>query len=146
MDSNRKTTSAALLIVSSSKVYSFENPVIKIGRLEDNDLIIDDPRVSRNHAELRFHDGRYMIVDLGSTGGTFVNGVKVDRQILDKGDVITLSGIHLVFGQDEFPQAESTSRYISPDTKPQANLNTRTLSPDTVRLKKPDEDSAGSCD
>ena len=140
MASNRKTTSAALLIVSSSKVYSFEKKVIKIGRLEDNDLIIDDPRVSRNHAELRFHEGHYEIVDLNSTGGTFVNGVKIERQILDKGDVITLSGIHLVFGQDEFPQAESTSKYISPNTKPQANLNTRTLSPDTVRLKKPDED------
>jgi pSer/pThr/pTyr-binding forkhead associated (FHA) protein len=77
-----------------------------------------------------------------STGGTFVNGVKIDKQILDKGDVITLSGIHLVFGQDEFPQAESTSRYIFPDTKPQADLHTRNLSPDTVRLKKPDEGQA----
>ena len=139
MVSNRKSTFAALLIVSSSKVYSFEKQVIKIGRLEDNDLIIDDPRVSRNHAELRYHEGHYVIVDLGSTGGTFVNGVKIERQILDKGDVITLSGIHLVFGQDEFPQAESTSKYVSPDTKPQANLHTRNLSPDTVRLKKPDE-------
>jgi pSer/pThr/pTyr-binding forkhead associated (FHA) protein len=64
MDSDRKATSAALLIVSSSRVYSFEKQVIKIGRLEDNDLIIDDPRVSRNHAELRFHEGHYMIIDL----------------------------------------------------------------------------------
>jgi len=140
MASNSKKSAAALLIVGSSNVYSFEKPIVKIGRLEDNDLIIDDTRVSRYHAELRFHEGRFQIVDMNSTGGTFVNGVKINGQILDKGDVITLAGIHLVFGQDEFPTTETTSRYKHPKIVPQQNVHTMDLSPDTLSLNQQDEE------
>jgi pSer/pThr/pTyr-binding forkhead associated (FHA) protein len=140
MASNLNKSAAALLIVGSSNVYSFDKPIIRIGRLEDNDLIIDDPRISRYHAELRYHEGHFQIVDMNSTGGTFVNGVKINGQVLDKGDVITLAGIHLVFGQDEFPTSETTSSYKHPKIKPQKNLHTMDLSPDTITMNKPDEE------
>ncbi|MEH0420667.1 ABC transporter ATP-binding protein/permease [Streptomyces sp. B21-083] len=62
---------------------------VRIGRADDNDLIVDDLLVSRRHAELRAHpDGTYEIVDLGSHNGTFLNGGPVARAILTPGDIV----------------------------------------------------------
>jgi pSer/pThr/pTyr-binding forkhead associated (FHA) protein len=136
VDSGQNNVSAALLIVGSSKLYSFEKEVITIGRLDDNDLILDDPRVSRHHAELRYHNGCFIVSDLNSTGGTFVNGNPTNKQVLEEGDVITLASVHLVFGHNKFPTSESTSGYIPPKIKPQADLHTGTLSPNTIPIRK----------
>ena len=140
MNSDQENISAALLIVGSSKVYSFEKRTIRIGRLDDNDLILDDLRVSRHHAELRYHNGRFTISDLNSTGGTLVNGNPIDKHTLDEGDVITLASVHLVFGHGKFPTSESTSGYKPPKIEPQADLHTGNLSPNTLRLIKDDQD------
>jgi pSer/pThr/pTyr-binding forkhead associated (FHA) protein len=53
------------------------------------------------HAQLRAIRGRYVIFDLGSSGGTFINGVRLGQSTLAPGDVISLAGVNLVFGQDE---------------------------------------------
>lgn len=90
----------AFLIVDGLHVFQLDQPVINIGRRAGNDLVIDDPRVSREHAQLRATHGRYLIFDLGSTGGTFVNKTQITRATLQAGDVISLAGYALVFGQD----------------------------------------------
>jgi pSer/pThr/pTyr-binding forkhead associated (FHA) protein len=105
---------AALLFVENSKVYSFDKPVIRIGRASENDLVVAHAKVSRKHAEIRYKDGRFQIHDLGSKGGTYVNGELIETAELNKGDVITLAGVHIVFGQDHFPVATSTSKYTPP--------------------------------
>ncbi|GGT28414.1 ABC transporter ATP-binding protein/permease [Streptomyces chromofuscus] len=62
---------------------------VRIGRAEDNDLVVDDLIVSRRHAELRTHaDGTYEIVDLGSDNGTYLNGQLVTSALIGPGDVI----------------------------------------------------------
>ncbi|MBE8470187.1 ABC transporter ATP-binding protein/permease [Streptomyces justiciae] len=62
---------------------------VRIGRADDNDLVIDDLVVSRRHAELRaLPDGSYEIVDLGSHNGTYLNGSAVTRALLGPGDVV----------------------------------------------------------
>ncbi|WP_328498339.1 FHA domain-containing protein [Streptomyces sp. NBC_00414] len=62
---------------------------VRIGRADDNDLVVDDLSVSRRHAELRaLPDGTYEIVDLGSHNGTFLNGQPVTRARIDGGDVV----------------------------------------------------------
>ncbi|KOU69179.1 ABC transporter ATPase [Streptomyces sp. MMG1533] len=62
---------------------------VRIGRAEDNDLVIDDLGVSRRHAELRaLPDGTYEIVDLGSHNGTFLNGLSVTRALIGPGDIV----------------------------------------------------------
>ncbi|MFE6487835.1 FHA domain-containing protein [Streptomyces sp. NPDC057757] len=62
---------------------------VRIGRGDDNDLVIDDLIVSRRHAELRAGpDGSYEIVDLGSHNGTFLNGQPVDRALVTQGDIV----------------------------------------------------------
>ncbi|MGW1029622.1 FHA domain-containing protein [Streptomyces sp. NPDC002577] len=62
---------------------------VRIGRADDNDLVIDDLGVSRRHAELHVHhDGTYEIIDLGSHNGTFLNGQPVDHAPVSEGDIV----------------------------------------------------------
>ena len=72
-------------------------PLISLGRSLDNDIIISEPQVSRRHAQLRRRYERYTLYDLGSSGGTTVNGEPVQECVLDDGDVIALAGVELVF-------------------------------------------------
>jgi len=90
----------AFLIIEGVKVFTLVQPVVNIGRRLDNQLVIDDPRVSRNHAQLRIINGRFVAFDLNSTGGTFVNGQRISQSVLYPGDVISLAGVALIFGQD----------------------------------------------
>lgn len=93
----------SFLIVEGVKMYPLNLPVVNIGRRLDNQLVIDDPRVSRNHAQLRAIKGRFVVFDLNSTGGTFVNGQRTSQSVLYPGDVISLAGVALIFGQDNPP-------------------------------------------
>ncbi len=94
----------AFLIIEGVKVFPLKDSVVNIGRRMDNQLVIDDPRISRNHAQLRAINGRFVLFDLNSTGGTFVNGQRASQSVLYPGDVISLAGVALIFGQDNPPQ------------------------------------------
>src|SRR3954452_2865166 len=61
-----------------------------IGRSRDSDLTLDDPNVSRRHAELRREDGAWVVADLASTNGVKVNGRRVAEHRLNPGDEITV--------------------------------------------------------
>ncbi|HEX2044775.1 MAG TPA: DUF3662 and FHA domain-containing protein [Gaiellaceae bacterium] len=68
-----------------------------IGRSRECDVTLDDPNVSRRHAELRRENGAFWIVDLGSTNGVEVNGERVERARLDLDDRIVLGTTELRF-------------------------------------------------
>ncbi|MBI3160430.1 MAG: DUF3662 domain-containing protein [Chloroflexi bacterium] len=104
----------AFLIVGGSKIFALERAVINVGRKLDNHLVIDDPRISRRHGQLRAIKGRYVLFDVGSSGGTFVNGELVTRAILHPGDVISLAGVPMVYGQDAVRAATETQEYQRP--------------------------------
>jgi hypothetical protein len=74
------------------KVFRIEKPVVNIGRQLSNDIIVEDKRVSRYHAQIKYQpDGQFTIFDLGSTNGITVNGVPGQRQhTLNKGDRFTI--------------------------------------------------------
>ena len=93
----------AFVIVDGTRVFPLNQAVVNIGRRIENTLVMDDPRVSRTHAQLRAINGRYIIFDLNSTGGTFVNGERVKQSILYPGDVISLAGADLIYGQKNPP-------------------------------------------
>ena len=57
-----------------------------VGRKVDKDLVIADPRVSRDHAQIMQEGQEFFLVDLGSKHGTFVNGERIQRQKLERGD------------------------------------------------------------
>jgi len=69
---------------------------ITVGRDPKNDIVLDDRRVSRRHAEVRLRLGRYTLYDLGSTNGTFVNGRRIAEMVLSDEDRITIGGAELV--------------------------------------------------
>jgi hypothetical protein len=121
----------AFLIVDGRKVFPLKDSIINIGRRLENQLTIDDPRVSRTHAQLRSIKGRYLIFDLDSTGGTFINGKRINQTILYPGDVISLAGVNLVFGQDNpLPR---------PDLKDTNPLSPDPLNRKTVIFKSPSD-------
>ncbi|MBC7249840.1 MAG: DUF3662 domain-containing protein [Anaerolineae bacterium] len=74
-----------------------DEPLVSLGRSLDNDVIINELQVSRRHAQLRRRYGHYTLYDLGSSGGTTVNGEPVQECVLADGDVIALAGVELVF-------------------------------------------------
>ncbi len=91
----------AFIIVNGLTTYPITEPVINIGRDPSNQVQLDDMRVSRLHAQLRLIQGRFVIFDLDSTGGTFVNDAVVSSHMLSPGDVIRLAGVPLVYGVEE---------------------------------------------
>jgi hypothetical protein len=95
------STPNAFLILEGERTVPLTQPIISLGRRLDNHIILDDPRVSRAHAQLRARFGRYVLYDLGSTGGTYVNGQRVQECILRPGDVISLAGVPVIYGEDE---------------------------------------------
>ena len=127
----------AFLIIEGVKVYPLTVPVVNIGRRLDNTLVIDDPRVSRNHAQLRAIKGRFVLFDLNSTGGTFVNGQRANQTVLYPGDVISLAGVALIFGQDN-PISRNDIADTSPRNDAGANRSTAIIPPPSF-LKKKDE-------
>jgi pSer/pThr/pTyr-binding forkhead associated (FHA) protein len=70
---------------------------VVIGRSREADIVLQDPNVSRRHAELRREGPAWWLVDLGSTNGTELNGRRVQRSKLNDGDTITLGATDLVF-------------------------------------------------
>jgi pSer/pThr/pTyr-binding forkhead associated (FHA) protein len=127
----------AFLIVEGVKVYALNESVVNIGRRLENQLVIDDPRVSRNHAQLRAIKGRFVLFDLNSTGGTFVNGQRTSQTVLYPGDVISLAGVALIFGQDNPPPrpdlASTAPLNLDPGT---SERPTATVEHNTVDLSK----------
>jgi Protein of unknown function (DUF3662)/FHA domain len=81
------------------KVYRIEKPVVNIGRQLTNDIIVEDKRVSRYHAQIKFQpNGQFMIFDLGSTNGITINGTPHLRQhTLRSGDRFTIGSYDFYF-------------------------------------------------
>jgi len=90
----------AYLIVQGMHTFDLTLPTVRIGRAFDNDLILEDARVSRYHAQLRCRYRRYILQDMGSRGGTTVNGFPVQEIVLRPGDVISLAGVDLIYAEE----------------------------------------------
>jgi pSer/pThr/pTyr-binding forkhead associated (FHA) protein len=73
------------------KTFPLEGDVLTIGREAGNQIVINDAEVSRKHSQLVFQGGKYVLTDLGSTNGTFVNGQRLTGQhVLQAGEIISL--------------------------------------------------------
>lgn len=76
---------------------------ITIGRSTECDVSLDDYTVSRNHARIRFEDGRFYLYDLGSANGTFVNGERVLKHELRDRDETTIGETSFIFKEVATP-------------------------------------------
>ncbi|ART67616.1 hypothetical protein BTO20_02550 [Mycobacterium dioxanotrophicus] len=77
--------------------FILTQPVTAAGRHPNSDVFLDDITVSRHHAEFRWLDDEYWIVDTGSLNGTFVNRVQVQSLPLSSGDQIQIGKFRLTF-------------------------------------------------
>jgi hypothetical protein len=93
----------AALIVNGQQHIPLDRPIINVGRHRDNDIILDSTGVSRHHAQIRLRFGRFVLFDLGSTGGTTVNGSPMREAVLQTGDLIRLTDVTLVYVEDDSP-------------------------------------------
>jgi hypothetical protein len=103
---NRQALSAlqtldAFLIVDGQHHFSLRSPQLMLGRRTDNDVVLDSPSVSRQHAQIRFRHGRFVLFDLGGRGRTAVNGRTVTECVLKPGDVISLSNVLIIYGEGD---------------------------------------------
>ncbi len=71
---------------NDQRTISLDHSPFAVGRKIDKDLVIADPRVSRDHALIVSENGKFSVVDQGSKHGTFVNGERVERKTLEKND------------------------------------------------------------
>jgi pSer/pThr/pTyr-binding forkhead associated (FHA) protein len=92
--------SNAFLIINGRRHIKLAQPLVTIGRHLDCDIVLDDPTASRQHAQFRWRRGHYIILDLGSKGGTLGNNKPVTKHILQNGDVIRLGDSLLVYGEE----------------------------------------------
>ena len=81
------------------KTYPLNSQEVTIGRDAVNTIAINDAEISRRHARMEFRGSAYMIQDLGSTNGTFINGTRIsEMQVLNPGDTVSFGeGIVLVY-------------------------------------------------
>lgn len=82
------------------QAYDFKQPSIVVGRDESADVVVDNPSVSRRHAEIRLGDEGWVVEDLGSSNGTFLKGQKIaGPQSIGLGDEIGFGKFSIVFGK-----------------------------------------------
>lgn len=102
---------------SVGKVYPLDKGEMFVGRDLSNDIVINDPEISRRHARLFQQGNGYVLEDLGSTNGSFVNGQRlVGPNILRPGDSITFGErMSMVFESSDYDQ---DATMISPASRP----------------------------
>ncbi|MCA9904662.1 MAG: FHA domain-containing protein [Anaerolineae bacterium] len=83
---------------SREELLLAEGASVTIGRADSNDIVVKEQRISRQHAVINYRDGVFMLSDLGSANGVFVNDIKVERPFpLAAGDVVRLLPLELRF-------------------------------------------------
>ena len=86
-----------IFLVIDKHLLPVKQHTMNIGRHPNNDLIINDPRVSRWHAQIRFEDGDFILYDMDAKFGTFVNNERVNKYVLKTGDTISLANTPVLF-------------------------------------------------
>ncbi|HEX8804680.1 MAG TPA: DUF3662 and FHA domain-containing protein, partial [Acidimicrobiales bacterium] len=88
---------AGSLVLPTGDRFTLAEHAISIGRKPESNIVLADPNVSRNHAEIRPQGDGFVLVDLGSTNGSKVNGVRVDQRLLQDGDEISFGNTRMRF-------------------------------------------------
>jgi hypothetical protein len=131
------------------KVFPLETPEITIGRDSTNTVAINDSEISRRHARMELRGSAYMIQDLGSTNGTFVNGARLTSlQVLNAGDTVTLGeGVTLMYETSGDPNVTMASakapRTAARMPKPAATVAPASAEPAPVPLEVPKKKRGG---
>lgn len=82
--------------------FLLDKEVVTVGRHPESDIFLDDITVSRRHAEFRRTEDTYLVTDVGSLNGTYVNGTRSEQQTLANGDTVQVGKFRL---QSLIPEA-----------------------------------------
>ncbi len=115
----------AFLILQGRQHIPLDRPVMRIGRRVENDIMLDSPAISRQHVQIRWRQGYFVLYDVSGHSRTSVNGEPVQEHVLRPGDVIALSDIFLVYGEGRDEMAEGPE--LLPDSD---EMDTTQLKPD----------------
>jgi hypothetical protein len=101
------------LIMSGHRTIPLGQAIVQIGRSTTNNIVLDDPHVSRTHAQIRLRFGHYVIFDTDSQTGTFVNDRRLREHRLQAGDVIRIGRTSLVYMEDDAEALDQTDSFNS---------------------------------
>jgi pSer/pThr/pTyr-binding forkhead associated (FHA) protein len=87
----------SVFLIINRQIVPLVKQITHLGRQLENDIVLHEEHISRFHAEIHLEDGRYVIHDKESTSGTFVNSRRVDRCVLNSGDMISLANLTMMF-------------------------------------------------
>ena len=86
-----------VFLIINKQMIPLTKPVTTLGRQIGNDIVFQEEFLSRFHAEIIHENDKYILIDKDSTSGTYVNGRKIDRCVLNSGDLIALANIFIMF-------------------------------------------------
>jgi pSer/pThr/pTyr-binding forkhead associated (FHA) protein len=102
-------------IVHEARIFTINTVPIKLGRNLDNNLVLSNKSVSRNHAEIYFENETFYLMDKGSTSGTYLNDSKItEPAVLNSGDSISLAEVTLTFYTD-LAHLDTTTKHRTSD-------------------------------
>jgi hypothetical protein len=96
-------------IILNEEHIPLVQPVVNIGRRSDNHIQLNDRNVSRIHAQIRARGQNFLIIDLGSTTGTFLNDNQIRQAILHSGDVISIGNQKMIYLENQAIEQDSTT-------------------------------------
>ncbi len=129
----------AFFMIDGSQHFPLDRTLINIGRRLDNQLVLEDPHISRRHAQLRVRGGRFVLYDLNSTAGTRVNGKSIQESVLQPGDVVTLAMVQLIYNEDEAGPPDVTPQYKPPFKSGADRDQVTPLDLSTIEMKPSEE-------
>jgi len=94
---NQLSSQPGVFLIVNRQMIPLTKPITTIGRQLGNDLVFQEEFLSRQHAEIVYEDGKYILYDKKSTSGTYVNGKKIERCILNSGDLVSFANINIMF-------------------------------------------------
>jgi pSer/pThr/pTyr-binding forkhead associated (FHA) protein len=86
-----------VFLIINKQIIPLTKTVTSLGRQLENDIVFHEEFLSRFHAEIVYENDKYVLYDKDSTSGTFVNGRRIDRCVLNSGDLISLANIYIMF-------------------------------------------------
>ena len=94
----RASTAGGARLRYGDRIIPINQPFLTLGRSVDNDIILESDDVSRHHAQIKLRQGSYVLTDLDSANGTYINETPVDEpHVLRDGDCIRVAHVELIF-------------------------------------------------
>jgi serine/threonine protein kinase len=99
------------------RVFNLGSEVLLLGRSRATDSALIDPHISRVHCQVMPENGKHVVVDFESAGGTFVNGKQISRHLLQAGDLVRIGTTHMQFLEEQAGVA------VAPPVRPRNGKN-----------------------